>query len=165
MHIGPLCPGAHVVVATDKEGSPTMTRSVVKSSNSPVGVFFRNTSTKWDKRVPVVVVLMGLDVDEDGDGAADSLYSRIKLLRTFFPTSTDVTLTVYSTVVMFMLLTERSVLGLPLVVRTTGELCCLALSSVMLSKVSVRDLSSVALTGLGTSRRSRLRFLMFCPAT
>ena len=164
MHIGPLCPGAHVVVATDKEGSPTMTRSVVKSSNSPVGVLFRNTSTKWDRRV-AVVVLMGLDEDEDGDGTADSLYSRIKLLSTFFPTSTDVTLTVYSTVVMFMLLTERSVLGLPLVARATGELCCLALSSVMLSKVSVRDLSSVALTGLGTSRRSRLRFLMFCPAT
>ena len=108
---------------------------------------------------------MGLDEDEDGDGAADSLYSRIKLFKTFFPTLTDVTLTVYSTVVMFML-AERSVLGLPLVARTMEERGCLALSSVMLSKVSVRDLSSVALlTELVTSRRSRLRFLMFCPAT
>ena len=165
MHIGPLCPEAHVAVVADKEGSPTMTRSVVKSSNSPVGVFFRNTSTKWDRRVPVVV-LMGtcMDEDEDGDGPADSLYSRVKLFNTFFPTSTDGTLTVYSTVVMFML-AERSVLGLPLVVRTTDELGCLALSSVVLSKVSVRDLPLVALTGLCTSRRSRLRFLMFCPAT
>ena len=48
--------------------------------------------------------MLAVDVDEDEveDSTADSLYSRINLSSTFFPTSTDDTLTVYSTVVMFV---------------------------------------------------------------
>ena len=99
-----------------------MTRSFVKLSNSPVGVLFRNTSTKWVKRAAVaVVVLVGCGllvlvvelgvIDADEDHMADSLYSRIKFFKTFFPTSTNVTSTVYSTVVMFVP-TELSILGL-----------------------------------------------------
>ena len=102
-----------------------MTRSFVKLSNSPVGVLFRNTSTKWVKRAAVAVVALvdgGLLVlvvelgviDADEDHMADSLYSRIKFFKTFFPTSTNVTLIVYSTEVMFVL-TELSILGLLLV--------------------------------------------------
>ena len=118
MHIGPLCPGAHVVVRTDNEGFPTMTRSAVKLSNSPDGVLFCNTSTKWVKRTAAVVVLVGgglpvlvavMDEDEDEVSTADSLYSRIKLSSTFFPTSTDDTLTVYSTIAVA--LAEFSVLA------------------------------------------------------
>ena len=127
MHIGPLCPGAHFVANTDRVGFPKMKRSFVKPTNSPVGVLFRNTSTKWVKRAAVAVVVLvdccGLPVfvvvelsviDVDEDHVADSSYSRIKFFRTFFPTSTNVTLIVYSTVVMFVP-TELSILGLLLV--------------------------------------------------
>ena len=146
MHIGPLCPGAHVVVRTDNEGVPTTTRSVVKLSNSPDGVLFCNTPTKRVKSTAVAVVSVGgglpmlaVDVDEDEveDSTADSLYSRINLSSTFFPTSTDDTLTVYSTVVMFVvtkLVLELSFLGLSLNARTEVGV--------------VRGLSSVALTEL-----------------
>jgi len=106
-----------------------MTRSFVKPSDSFVGVLFRNTSTKWVKRaavrvafvvlvgccgLPVLVVVELSVIDVDEDHVADSSYSRIKFFRTFFPTSTNVTLIVYSTVVMFVP-TELSILGLLLV--------------------------------------------------
>ena len=160
MHMGPLCPGAHVVVRTDNEGFPTMTRSAVKLSNSPDGVLFCNTSTKWVKRTAVaVVVLVGggppvlavrMDEDEDEDCTADSLYSRIKLSSTFFPTSTDDTLTVYSTVVMFVVTKlvlssdvrteELSFLGLSSNARTEVGVAC------SLSSVSLMELCSFVLS-------------------
>ena len=146
MHIGPLCPLAHVVVRTDNEGFPTMTRSTVKLTNSPNGVLFCKTPTKRVRTVavvvsvggklPVLAVDMDEDEDEDEDSTADSLYSRINLSSTFFPTSTDDTLTVYSTVVMFVV---------------TEELSFLALSSNARTEVGVvRSLSSVALTELSS---------------
>ena len=85
----------------------------------------------------VLVLAVDVDEDEDEDSTADSLYSRINLSSTFFPTSTDDTLTVYSTVVMFVvtkLVLELSFLGLSLNARTEVGV--------------VRGLSSVALTEL-----------------
>jgi hypothetical protein len=85
-----------------------------------------------------------MDKDEDEDSTADSLYSRINLSSTFFPTSTDDTLTVYSTVVMFVV--TKLVLSSN---ARTEELSFLGLSLNARTEVGVvRGLSSVALTEL-----------------
>jgi hypothetical protein len=79
MHIGPLCPSAHVVVNTETEGIPTMIRSFVMSSNSPDGVLFRKSSTNFAMCVAIVVVefCMSIVIVVEVDGGGGDKNDRI----------------------------------------------------------------------------------------